>query len=109
MHRISLNDKFSYYGQLTNLGRYRMTLLGQNIRDVYINRYKQQVTKSNKQYKRMFFFRLKFLPDTFDEKSVYLRSTDYVRTQESIQQMVTVGLYPKEKRPQDFEFKLNIR
>jgi acid phosphatase len=28
----------SYYGQLTNLGRYRMTSLGDRIREVYINK-----------------------------------------------------------------------
>jgi acid phosphatase len=54
-------------------------------------------------------YRLNFLPDMFDQKSVYFRSTDYIRTQESIHQMVTGGLYPKEKRRDDFVFKLTIR
>ncbi|KAG1438025.1 hypothetical protein G6F56_012821 [Rhizopus delemar] len=79
-----------YYGQLTNLGRFRMTSLGQRLRQVYIEK-------------------LKFLPDVFDEEGVYIRSTDYPRTQESVQQLITGGLYPKDKRPEGFQLKLRIR
>ncbi|CAO3686612.1 unnamed protein product [Rhizopus stolonifer] len=79
-----------YYGQLTNLGRFRMTSLGQRLRQVYIEK-------------------LKFLPDVFDEEGVYIRSTDYPRTQESVQQLITSGLYPKDKRLEGFQLKLRIR
>ncbi|KAI7888793.1 histidine phosphatase superfamily [Mucor mucedo] len=79
-----------YYGQLTNLGRYRMTTLGQRIRHQYIEK-------------------LNFLPDVYDEKSIYVRSSDYIRTQESVQQLVAGGLYPQDKRPSDFLLKLRIR
>lgn len=53
--------------------------------------------------------RLKFLPDVYDEKTMYIRSSDYIRTQESVQQLVADGLYPEGKRPQDFQLKLHIR
>ncbi|CAM0142796.1 hypothetical protein VKS41_002640 [Umbelopsis sp. WA50703] len=77
-----------FYGQLTNVGRASMTRLGSRLRDIYIDN-------------------LKFLPDTWDEKTVYIRSTDYTRTQESVQQLIAGGLYPENKR--DESFKLNIR
>lgn len=50
---------------------------------------------------------LKYLPEEWDEKAIYIRSTDYNRTQESVQQLVAGGLYPPEKR--DESFRLNIR
>jgi acid phosphatase len=52
---------------------------------------------------------LNYLPDVYDQESIYLRSSDYIRTQESVQQLVADGLYPEDKRPQDFELKLRIR
>ncbi|RCH77776.1 hypothetical protein CU098_000142, partial [Rhizopus stolonifer] len=80
-----------YYGQLTTLGRYRMNTLGQHLRAFYIDK-------------------LKFLPDVYDEETTYLRSSDYPRTQESIQQLVGGGLYPQDKRPMDFTgFQLRVR
>ena len=87
---IPIKSGACYYGQLTNLGRYRMTSLGDRIREVYINK-------------------LHFLPDVYNEESIYLRSSDYIRTQESVQQLVAGGLYPKGKRPQDVTLKLRIR
>ncbi|KAL7316637.1 hypothetical protein PS15m_005714 [Mucor circinelloides] len=87
---VPIKSGACYYGQLTNLGRYRMTSLGNRIREVYINK-------------------LHFLPDVYDEESIYLRSSDYIRTQESVQQLVAGGLYPKGKRPQDVTLKLRIR
>ncbi|GAN09533.1 phosphoglycerate mutase-like protein [Mucor ambiguus] len=87
---VPIKSGACYYGQLTNLGRYRMTTLGSRIREVYINK-------------------LHFLPDVYDEESIYLRSSDYIRTQESVQQLVAGGLYPKDKRPQDVTLKLRIR
>ncbi|GAB5592234.1 hypothetical protein Unana1_07134 [Umbelopsis nana] len=77
-----------YYGQLTNVGRASITKLGANLRDIYVNH-------------------LKYLPEEWDEKAIYIRSTDYNRTQESVQQLVAGGLYPPEKR--DESFRLNIR
>ncbi|KAG0168619.1 hypothetical protein DFQ28_005104 [Apophysomyces sp. BC1034] len=52
---------------------------------------------------------LKFLPDVFDDKSVYLRSSDYGRTQESVQQLIAGGLYPPEKRAPEFVLKIRTR
>ncbi|KAI9478618.1 MAG: histidine phosphatase superfamily [Benjaminiella poitrasii] len=79
-----------YYGQLTNLGRYRMNILGERIRDFYIKK-------------------LQFLPDVYDQESIYVRSTEYNRTQESVQQLVAGGLYPEGKRPDNFMLKLHVR
>lgn len=52
---------------------------------------------------------LKFLPDEWDEKAIYIRSTDYNRTQESVQQLVSAGLYPPEKRDESFSLKIRTR
>ncbi|KAI7857192.1 histidine phosphatase superfamily [Circinella umbellata] len=78
------------YGQLTNVGRQSMASLGSRLREIYINR-------------------LKFLPDVFDENTVTIRSTSYQRTQESVQQLVAGGLYPIEKRHDDFVLKISTR
>lgn len=73
------------------------------------------MSTSKERMKRFFFlclysiFRLQFLPDVFNEENVYIRSTDYPRTQESVQQLIAGGLYPKGKRPEDFVLKLRIR
>lgn len=67
-----------------------MTSLGERIREHYITK-------------------LNFLPDVYDSNSIYLRSSDYIRTQESVQQLVAGGLYPKPKQPNDFSLKLFIR
>ncbi|KAI8644322.1 histidine phosphatase superfamily [Parasitella parasitica] len=87
---VPIKSGACYYGQLTNLGRYRMTSLGERIREMYINK-------------------LHFLPDVYNEEAIYLRSSDYIRTQESVQQLVAGGLYPEGKRPEDFTLKLRIR
>ncbi|GAA5807255.1 hypothetical protein MFLAVUS_000611 [Mucor flavus] len=87
---VPMQSGACYYGQLTNLGRYRMTSLGERIREHYITK-------------------LNFLPDVYDSNSIYLRSSDYIRTQESVQQLVAGGLYPKPKQPNDFSLKLFIR
>ncbi|CEP20088.1 hypothetical protein [Parasitella parasitica] len=87
---VPIKSGACYYGQLTNLGRYRMTSLGDRIRDIYINK-------------------LHFLPDMYNEDAIYLRSSDYIRTQESVQQLVAGGLYPRGKRPEDVTLKLRIR
>lgn len=54
-------------------------------------------------------YSLKFLPDVFDQDAVYIRSTDYPRTQESVQQLVAAGLYPSDKRPEDFSLQIRTR
>ncbi|KAI9345447.1 histidine phosphatase superfamily [Pilaira anomala] len=87
---VPMQSGACYYGQLTNLGRFRMTSLGERIREHYIEK-------------------LKFLPDVYDQDSIYLRSSDYIRTQESVQQLIAGGLYPKEKQPKGTSLKLHIR
>ncbi|KAI9030950.1 histidine phosphatase superfamily [Phycomyces nitens] len=79
-----------YYGQLTDLGRKSMSLLGTRLREIYVDK-------------------LGFLPDRYDEKTIYVRSSDYPRTQESVQQLVAGGLYPPSKREDDFKLKLRKR
>jgi acid phosphatase len=84
-----------------------MTSLGERIRQVYINKYSINISRYGQNLTK--FYRLQFLPDQYDEKTLYIRSSDYIRTQESVQQLVAEGLYPKEKRPEDFVLKLRIR
>ncbi|KAI8149180.1 histidine phosphatase superfamily [Fennellomyces sp. T-0311] len=79
-----------FYGQLTNIGRHSMAALGARLREIYIQR-------------------LKFLPDVYDGDAVSIRSTDYARTQESVQQLVAGGLYPADKRNDDFVLKIRTR
>ncbi|CAO3620405.1 unnamed protein product [Cunninghamella echinulata] len=79
-----------YFGQLTNLGRKNLNALGVRLREIYIDK-------------------LNFLPDKFDEKMIYIRSTDYPRTQESVQQMVGGGLYPPIKRNNGDTLQIRIR
>ncbi|CAO3627275.1 unnamed protein product [Cunninghamella blakesleeana] len=79
-----------YFGQLTNLGRNSLNSLGARLREIYIDK-------------------LNFLPDEFDEKMIYIRSTDYPRTQESVQQMIAGGLYPPSKRNNGDTLQIRIR
>ncbi|KAI8332391.1 histidine phosphatase superfamily [Chlamydoabsidia padenii] len=79
-----------YYGQLTNLGRQNMTALGTRLREIYIEKYK-------------------FLSDRYDPKEIYIRSTDYARTQESVQQMIAGGLYPLDKRSANAPLQIRTR
>ncbi|KAI9143896.1 histidine phosphatase superfamily [Paraphysoderma sedebokerense] len=66
-----------YYGQLTDTGRSHMTNVGSKLRELYVDK-------------------LKFLTPTLDEaESLYLRSTDWSRTLESLHH-VLLGLYPPE-------------
>lgn len=74
-----------YLGQLTDDGRRAMRGFGGNLRDLYVNQ-------------------LGFLPSTFHPSSVYLRSTEYARTIESVQCLFS-GLYPQATLP----ITLNIR
>jgi acid phosphatase len=84
-----------------------MSSLGERIREVYINKYVILVFSAI--IMLMTIVRLQFLPDVYDEESIYLRSSDYNRTQESVQQLVAGGLYPENKRPKGSILKLRIR
>jgi acid phosphatase len=86
-----------FFGQLTDSGKSSLYNLGRSFRDVYCN---------NKS----------FLPERYDPADVELRSTNYVRTIESLQRMYSIcylildllhGLYPKEHRPHGF-WNINI-
>ncbi|CAG8435561.1 8468_t:CDS:2 [Funneliformis caledonium] len=68
------------FGQLTDVGRKSMSELGSNLRSLYVDK-------------------LKFLDETLsNNKSLHLRSTNYTRTIESLQQLVVGGLYPSKFR-----------
>jgi acid phosphatase len=72
-------------GELTDRGRQTTTALGQRLRELYISK-------------------LGLLPEVLDQataSSVYLRSTQIPRAQESTQQAFT-GLYPVKERSSDF-------
>ncbi|RUS16144.1 histidine phosphatase superfamily [Endogone sp. FLAS-F59071] len=86
-----MGDGACFYGQLTNIGRQSMSEVGARLREIYVNK-------------------LNFLPSTLDPRHLYLRSSDFTRTQESLQQLVAEGLYPKQNRPDhDFVFKIHTR
>jgi acid phosphatase len=53
--------------------------------------------------------RYHYLSDIYDPKEVYIRSTDYARTQESVQQMFAGGLYPHDKRPDGAPIQIRTR
>ena len=86
-----------------------MNNLGERIREVYIDKYSEKNNFLIYVSVLIHLFRLKFLPDTFDEETMYVRSSDYIRTQESVQQLIAGGLYPENKRPSNFHLKLLIR
>ncbi|ORZ33923.1 histidine phosphatase superfamily [Catenaria anguillulae PL171] len=68
-----------YHGQLTDRGRNTLTGLGSYLRDVYISK-------------------LKLVPETLSDPSqVFLRSTDYARTLESLHSLMN-GLFPPHAR-----------
>ncbi|KAI9189838.1 hypothetical protein H9P43_001271 [Blastocladiella emersonii ATCC 22665] len=68
-----------YHGQLTDRGRTTLSSIGASLRDLYVGK-------------------LGFLPSTFaDPALVYLRSTDYPRTLESLHSLM-LGLYPPASR-----------
>ncbi|KAF9384989.1 hypothetical protein CPB97_005211 [Podila verticillata] len=60
-------------GQLTPLGAQQHRTLGGILRDIYVDRWK-------------------FLPADFDPATIYVRSTDFWRTQQSAESLIT-GLY----------------
>lgn len=72
-----VNTEECFLGQLTDLGKHNQTSLGTLLRERYIANFK-------------------LLPSTWnaDESNLYLRSTNYVRTIESLQYLLH-GLYPR--------------
>ncbi|ORY98625.1 histidine phosphatase superfamily [Syncephalastrum racemosum] len=88
--RTTIAPGACYYGQLTNIGRTNMAKLGARLREIYVDK-------------------LHFLPEVFEDKTIYIRSTDYTRTQESVQQLVASGLYPPNHRPENFTLKIRTR
>ncbi|ORX55726.1 phosphoglycerate mutase-like protein [Hesseltinella vesiculosa] len=76
---VAFKSGACHLGQLTNLGRQNLTNLGARLRSIYIEK-------------------LGYLSDRYSSKEVYIRSSDYPRTLDSVQQLVGGGLYPADKR-----------
>ncbi|OZJ05205.1 hypothetical protein BZG36_02461 [Bifiguratus adelaidae] len=83
-------DGACFYGQLTNVGRHSMSKLGENLRQIYVDR-------------------LHYLPETWSPNTLLIRSTDYSRTHDSVIQLVSGGLYPEGTRGKDFEVQVYTR
>ncbi|KAI8324099.1 phosphoglycerate mutase-like protein [Martensiomyces pterosporus] len=84
------------FGQLTDVGRASMTKLGAHLRELYVNR-------------------LGFMPSVLDQsgsggpaEELYLRSTSYTRSFESLQQLL-FGLYPNQPKTSSPLFSINVR
>jgi len=61
-------------------------------------------------FRSLYVDKLKFLDEKLsNNKSLYLRSTDYSRTLESLQQLVTGGLYPSKYRDDSFIWDIHTR
>lgn len=80
---------YCFYGQLTDTGKRNMMALGSRLRFHYIDQ-------------------MKLLSQTLDPHSLYIRSTDYSRTIESVQYLLG-GLYPKKNRNQGQDLKIHVR
>ncbi|KAH6576043.1 hypothetical protein BSLG_007741 [Batrachochytrium salamandrivorans] len=83
-----------FSGQLTDIGKLSLYDLGQNMRGLYIDQ-------------------LKLMPSVLDSRSarfLYLRSTDYTRTIESLQYLLH-GFYPPLKRqaPNSLNLHIHVR
>nr|KAJ3418650.1 hypothetical protein HK105_008054 [Polyrhizophydium stewartii] len=90
--KASASSCFS--GQLTDAGKLMMVELGHELRELYVEKQR-------------------FLPQVLDSRtarSIYLRSTDYLRTIESLQFLVH-GLYPPLKRqaPNALNLQIHVR
>ncbi|KAI8928218.1 histidine phosphatase superfamily [Entophlyctis helioformis] len=90
----AIADSDCFYGQLTDTGKHMMFELGGRLRELYVDE-------------------LGFLPkilDTRTSRSIYLRSTDYSRTIESLQYFVH-GLYPPMTRqaPKTLGLQIHVR
>ena len=61
-------------------------------------------------FRTLYVDKLKFLDkELSNSKSLYLRSTDFARTFESLQQLVIGGLYPSEYRPNSYVLDIHTR
>ncbi|RIA89614.1 histidine phosphatase superfamily, partial [Glomus cerebriforme] len=79
------------FGQLTDIGRKSMSELGAHFRALYVDK-------------------LKFLDKNLsNNKSLFLRSTNYARTLESLQQLVIGGLYPSQYRSDSYVLNIHTR
>eukprot|EP01090_Pellita_catalonica_P013206 TRINITY_DN306_c0_g1_i1.p1 TRINITY_DN306_c0_g1~~TRINITY_DN306_c0_g1_i1.p1 ORF type:complete len:440 (-),score=43.33 TRINITY_DN306_c0_g1_i1:23-1342(-) len=78
-------------GQLTEIGAKQMSELGQKLRHRYIDSLAQPL-----------------LQDTFNRQHIYLRSTHFDRTIESLQSII-YGVYPPGKRQPGEVIKINLR
>jgi acid phosphatase len=67
-----------FYGQLTDKGRETLFKVGRRYRELYVEQ-------------------LGFLPSVFSQKNIYLRSTDYPRTMESLQHLLGGFFIPNSK------------
>ena len=75
---VPSTGKECFYGQLTDGGKRMMQKLGTRLRDLYVDK-------------------LHVLPAVLQDSKLYLRSTDYSRTIESLQYLLH-GLYPSQFR-----------
>lgn len=66
-------------GELTDIGKQQELELGKHLRDLYILQYH-------------------LLPDIYDERTIYVKSTDFKRAIDSATALL-LGLYPTNKRP----------
>ncbi|KAJ3283041.1 hypothetical protein HK104_010578 [Borealophlyctis nickersoniae] len=83
-----------FHGQLTDKGKETMRTWGENLRKLYVD--------------RLHFLDPKLDPTTV--RNVFIRSTDYARTIESVQHLVD-GLYPPQLRasPEELNLEINIK
>ena len=78
-----------FYGQLTDTGKSNMMALGSKLRFYYINQ-------------------LELMGQTLVPQSLYIRSTDYLRTIESVQYLLG-GLYPRKNRFEEQDLEIHVR
>jgi acid phosphatase len=80
---------YCFYGQLTDTGKRNMMALGSRLRFFYIDQ-------------------LRLLNPTLVPSSLYVRSTDYSRTIESVQYLLG-GLYPRKNRHEKQDLQIHVR
>ncbi|KAJ3080174.1 hypothetical protein HK102_003244 [Quaeritorhiza haematococci] len=95
MQQLALlqRDGQCFLGQLTDKGKHTMQKSGSNLRSLYVNR-------------------LGLLNDRLDSisarRDLYIRSTDYARTIESVQYLLD-GLYPYAKRSRGTDLAIHVK
>lgn len=68
------------------------------------------MTELGAHFRTLYVDKLKFLDEKLsNDKLLYLRSTDYARTFESLQQLVIGGLYPSQYRSNSYVLKIHTR